>query len=71
METLAARVADVTLKEGRRLMLVVRDTPLNDKHLESILSLWRAGAIIFPPVLGRFDQLEHMKNAGLDGYSCR
>ncbi|KJX93670.1 hypothetical protein TI39_contig4274g00003 [Zymoseptoria brevis] len=49
-DDLIARAADVTMKEGRRLVLVVRETPLSEIHLENMLSLRRAGAIIFPPM---------------------
>ncbi|KAK1845023.1 phenylacrylic acid decarboxylase [Colletotrichum chrysophilum] len=49
-DDLISRAADVTLKEGRRLTLVVRETPLNDIHLDNMLFLRRAGAVIFPPV---------------------
>ncbi|KAH7361411.1 putative phenylacrylic acid decarboxylase [Plectosphaerella cucumerina] len=49
-DDLVARAADVTLKESRRLALVVRETPLSDIHLDNMLFLRRAGAIIFPPV---------------------
>jgi 4-hydroxy-3-polyprenylbenzoate decarboxylase len=44
------RAADVTLKERRRLVLVPREAPLSEIHLEHMLRLSRMGAVIFPPV---------------------
>ncbi len=42
------RAADVTMKEGRKLILVVRETPFSVIHLENMLTLARAGAVIMP-----------------------
>lgn len=50
-DSLLTRAADVTLKEGRRLVLVPRETPLSTIHLENMLRLSRLGVIIAPPML--------------------
>lgn len=47
---LLVRAADVVLKERKKLVLVARETPLHLGHLESMVSLTRMGAVIFPPV---------------------
>jgi 4-hydroxy-3-polyprenylbenzoate decarboxylase len=49
-DDLIARAADVTLKEGRPLILVVRETPYHSGHLRLMSEAANAGAIIFPPV---------------------
>ncbi|MEA2250491.1 MAG: flavin prenyltransferase [Solirubrobacteraceae bacterium] len=49
-DTLVCRAADVTLKEGRKLVLVVRETPLSPIHLDNLLTLARLGAVVLPPV---------------------
>jgi 4-hydroxy-3-polyprenylbenzoate decarboxylase len=48
--TTLTRAADVVLKEQRRLVLLVRETPLHAGHLENLLKLARMGAIVAPPV---------------------
>ena len=47
---LIARAADVTLKEHRRLVLVPRETPLSEIHLDNMLALARMGARVLPPM---------------------
>lgn len=49
-DNLLLRAADVTLKEGRRLVLVPRETPLSAIHLENMLKLARMGVIMLLPV---------------------
>ena len=61
--TLLTRAADVTLKERRRLVLMVRETPLHTGHLRTMTALSEIGAIIAPPVPAFYakpDSLEDM-----------
>ncbi|MEJ2059115.1 MAG: UbiX family flavin prenyltransferase [Gammaproteobacteria bacterium] len=54
--SLLERAADVVLKERRRLILVVRETPFSDIHLEHMLRLSRMGAVIMPANPGFYHQ---------------
>jgi 4-hydroxy-3-polyprenylbenzoate decarboxylase len=49
-DNLLARAADVMLKERRRLLLMVRETPLNLAHLRNMTAVTEMGAIVFPPL---------------------
>jgi flavin prenyltransferase len=49
-DNLLTRAADVTLKEGRRLVLLVREFPLHAGHLRSMLAVTEMGGIVAPPV---------------------
>lgn len=53
-DNLLLRAADVILKEHRKLILVVRETPLHSIHLNNMLMLSNMGAIILPPVLSYY-----------------
>ncbi|HEX8987909.1 MAG TPA: flavin prenyltransferase UbiX [Rhodocyclaceae bacterium] len=55
-DDLVCRAADVVLKEGRKLILVPRETPLSAIHLENMLRLARAGAVVLPPNPGFYQR---------------
>ena len=57
-DNLIERAADVTLKEGRKLILVPRETPYSVIHLENMLRLARLGAVILPPNPGFYHRPE-------------
>lgn len=58
---LLSRAADVTLKEGRPLLLVVRETPLHLGHLRLMVQASEIGAIIFPPVPAYYARLSSIE----------
>ena len=49
-DTLISRAADVTLKEGRPLIMLIRETPLHVGHLKMMLALAEMGAVVLPPM---------------------
>ncbi len=54
-DDLINRAADVVLKERRKLVLMVREAPLSEIHLENMLKLSRMGVIIHPPIAGFYN----------------
>ena len=61
-DNLIERAADVMLKEGRRLILVPRETPLSQIHLENMLRLAKAGAVILPANPGFYHHPESVQD---------
>lgn len=59
-DDLISRAADVTLKERRRLILMPRETPLSEIHLENMLALARMGARIVPPMPAFYNRPESL-----------
>src|ERR1041384_6967279 len=71
--TLLTRAADVVLKERRRLVLLVRETPLHTGHLRTMTALSEMGAVIAPPVPAFYakpeslaDMIDHTLGRALD-----
>jgi 4-hydroxy-3-polyprenylbenzoate decarboxylase len=56
------RSADVMLKERRKLVLVVRESPLNEIHLENMLKLSRMGVVILPPVPAFYNHPQNLED---------
>lgn len=60
--TLFERAADVTIKEGRQLVISPRETPFSALHLENMLKLARLGVKVVPPVIGFYHEPKDMGN---------
>ena len=77
-ETLISRAAAVTLKESRLLVVVPRETPLSRIHLQNMLKLAEAGAVILPAMPGFYhkptslqDMVDHLVSKIIDQFNIR
>jgi flavin prenyltransferase len=77
-ETLISRAAGVTLKESRLLVVVPRETPLSRIHLQNMLKLAEAGAVILPAMPGFYhkptslqDMVDHLVSKIIDQFNIR
>jgi len=77
-DTLISRAAGVTLKESRLLVVVPRETPLSRIHLQNMIKLAEAGAVILPAMPGFYhrpsslqDMIDHLVGKILDQFNIR
>ena len=61
-ETLICRAADVILKERRKLVLLARESPFSEIHLENMLALARMGTVILPPVPAFYNRPKNLED---------